>query len=314
MIATLTPNPCIDKTLTIEKFDIYKMNRVRVLRTDFGGKGINVSAALKNLRVETIALGFNFSDGRELLEKQLNGQKIKHDFIELPGKLRVCTKIFDQSLKHTIEINEFGTSVFPEDGHRLMELAAEWAKQCSFITLSGSIPTGLPEDFYLKCAETIRRAAPGCRIAVDAEKKLLLKALEAPLCFIKPNIHEFQDTFHCSVNSISELDQAVRKILNQYSLELICVSLGADGAYIASREAAYCCRSVPVEIRSIQGAGDSVVAGMCMALEQNLPLEEVLHSGVAAAAASISREGTQLCTLEGFRECFQQDIGIRRIR
>ena len=99
MIATVTANPCIDKTVTVEKFDLYKMNRVRVLRTDFGGKGVNVSAALSNLGVQTVCLGLNFPDGREILERQLAGQKIEHHFIEVPGKLRLCTKIFDRSLK-----------------------------------------------------------------------------------------------------------------------------------------------------------------------------------------------------------------------
>ena len=150
MIATLTANPCIDKTLTVEKFDLYKMNRVRVLRTDFGGKGINVSVVLDHLQAETVALGFNFPDGREVLENQLKNTGIRQQFIELPGKLRVCTKIFDRSLKHTIEINEYGAEVTPPDGEKLIALAAETAKRCSFITLSGSLPAGLAVDFYLE--------------------------------------------------------------------------------------------------------------------------------------------------------------------
>lgn len=314
MIATLTANPCIDKTLTVEKFDLYKMNRVRVLRTDFGGKGINVSTVLNHLGIPTICLGFNFSDGREILEKQLGTQGIRHRFIELPGTLRTCTKIFDQSLKHTIEINEYGTEATPADGKRLIECAAEIAGQCSFITLSGSLPPGLSNDFYRDCIQAVRRNAPECRIAVDAEKELLLKALDAAPCFIKPNIHEFQETFGCPVNSMAELDREVRKILERYGLELICVSLGKEGAYIANRESAYRCRCAEVEVRSIQGAGDSVVAGICMALEQNLPLDEVLHCAAAAAGGSVSREGTQLCTLEDFRKLLKQDIGITKIR
>ena len=314
MIATLTANPCIDKTLTVEKFDLYKMNRVRVLRTDFGGKWINVSVVLDHLQAETIALGFNFPDGREVLANQLKNTSIGQHFIELPGKLRVCTKIFDQSLKHTIEINEYGAKVTPQDGEKLIALAAETAKKCSFITLSGSLPAGLDDDFYLACCQAIRRSAPNCRIVVDAEKKLLVRALECAPCFIKPNIHEFQDTFGCQVNSIEELDREVRKVLDRFGLELICVSLGAEGGYIADRNAAYRCRSPQVEVRSIQGAGDSVVAGMCLALEQKLPLDEVLHYGMSAAGDSISREGTQLCTLEGFREILKQDLSIQRIR
>ena len=314
MIATVTANPCIDKTVAVEKFDLYKMNRVRVLRTDFGGKGINVSIALHNLGAETVCLGFNFPDGREALENQLMGKDIPHPFIEVPGKLRLCTKIFDRSLKHTIEVNEYGSGVTAQDGERLIGLAAETAKKCSFITLSGSLPAGLAENFYLRCARAVRQAAPECRIVVDAERKLLLKALETPLCFIKPNIHEFQETFGCKVNSMAELDRAAQEVLDRYELEMICVSLGAEGAYLADRESACCCRSPKVEVRSIQGAGDSVVAGMCLALEQNLPLEEVLHYGVAAAGDSISREGTLLCERDGFRQLLKQDIGMKRIR
>ena len=115
MIASMTVNPCIDKTVTVEKFEIDNMNRVRVVRTDFAGKGINVSAALKNLHVQTFCLGLNFPDGFEIQEKQLNGQGIPHHFIEVPGKLRFCTKIFDLSRKHTIEINEYGSEVATTD-------------------------------------------------------------------------------------------------------------------------------------------------------------------------------------------------------
>ncbi|MBQ9336771.1 MAG: 1-phosphofructokinase family hexose kinase [Lentisphaeria bacterium] len=314
MIATLTANPCIDKTLSVEKFDLYKMNRVQVLRTDFAGKGINVATVLSNLHVPAICLGFNFPDGRKIMEDQLKRQGIPHRFLEVPGKLRTCTKIFDQTLKHTIEINEFGTAVTPEDGDLLIALAAETAEKCSFITLSGSLPPGLDSDFYFRCIQAVKRVAPHCRVVVDAEKDLLLKALEAGPCFIKPNIHEFEDTFGCHAGSLEELDQEVRNVLDRFPLEMICVSLGADGAFIADRQAAYYCQSVQVEVRSIQGAGDSVVAGMCMALEQGLPLEQVLRCGIAAAGGSVSRDGTQLCTGEMFQSLLHQETAMRQIR
>ena len=63
MIATVTLNPCVDKTMTVDHFDIYRMNRVQVLRTDPSGKGINVSKALHALGVETLCSGFDYTDG-----------------------------------------------------------------------------------------------------------------------------------------------------------------------------------------------------------------------------------------------------------
>ncbi|MCR4574779.1 MAG: hypothetical protein K5787_13565, partial [Lentisphaeria bacterium] len=217
MITTLTPNPCIDKTVAVEKFDIYKMNRVRVLRTDACGKGINVSLALNGLGVETMTIGFDFTDGHASpLKQSMATHGIPYEFIDVPGQLRVCTKIFDESLKHTIEVNEYGAPVSPEAGEKLLRLVVDVAKKSDFITLSGSLPKGLDSDFYFRCAQAVKQEAPNCKVVVDAEKQLLLKALEASPFFIKPNIHEFQGTFNCQINNIEELDKAAQDIIRKY--------------------------------------------------------------------------------------------------
>ena len=313
MITTLTPNPCIDKTLTLEKFDLYKMNRVRVLRSDFGGKGFNVSSALKNLMAETCCLGFSFSEDDAALHEFMKAKQIPCHFVTLPGKMRTCYKIFDESLHHTIEINEYGSDIDASAGEKLLLLLAEKAAESSFVTLSGSLPGGLSDDFYLRCIQTVKKIAPSCRIVADAEKNVLLKALEGTPSILKPNIHEFQDTFGCSVHSMKELDHEAKKVLTHYGLEILCVSLGAEGAYITNGNESWHCRAPQVTVRSIQGAGDSVVAGICYAMEQKKPLPEILHYGVAAAGDSISREGTQLCTSEGMNKLLQQDIGLEKL-
>lgn len=313
MITTLTPNPCIDKTLATEKFDLYKMNRVRVLRSDFGGKGINVSSALKNLGAETCCLGFSFSEDDAALHDFMKARAIPCGFVTLPGKMRTCYKIFDESLHHTIEINEYGSEIDAEAGEKLLSLLAEKAAASSFVTLSGSLPKGLSDDFYLRCIRTVKKNAPSCRIVLDAEKKVLLQALEGTPSILKPNIHEFQDTFGCSVHSLKQLNAEAKKILAHYGLEILCVSLGAEGAYITDGRESWHCRAPKVEVRSIQGAGDSVVAGMCLAMERGKTLPEILRYGVAAAGDSISREGTQLCTAEGMKKLLEQDIGLERL-
>ncbi|MBO7621015.1 MAG: hypothetical protein J6T06_10920 [Victivallales bacterium] len=144
--------------------------------------------------------------------------------------------------------------------------------------------------------------------------QLLLKALEASPFFIKPNIHEFQGTFNCQINNIEELDKAAQDIIRKYGLGLICISMGADGAYIGSLDGAYTCIDVQVDVRSIQGAGDSMVAGICTAVQRGLPLPDILRYGVTASGASISREGSQMCTLEDFQALLTQDINIRKVR
>ncbi len=314
MIATVTANPCIDKTVTVEKFDLYTMNRVEVLRLDPSGKGINVSKVLKAFGAESICTGFDFSNDTSLLAADLEEAGIGHDFITLPGELRLCTKIFDQSRKHTIEVNERGEHVTEADGKRLIEKIQEVAKRCAFLTLSGSLPRGLSTDFYAQCVAAVRAVAPHCRMVVDCEGELLLQALEKAPYFIKPNVHEFEKTFACRIDSVAELDGKVQTLFERYGVEMICVSLGGEGAYLATREEAYHAMPAKVEVRSLQGAGDAMVAGLCMALEKGLPLADVLRYGVAASGATIATDGTLPGERAHFEQLLKSDLPVTKIR
>ena len=315
MIATVTANPCIDKTVAVEAFDLYRMNRARVLCTDPSGKGINVSKTLRAAGADTVCVGFDFTEGEaSVLAADLAAWGIPFELVPVKGALRVCTKIFDESRKHTIELNEYGTAVLEGDGEALLQKIQEVAKRCEFLTLSGSLPKGLSKDFYARAVRALKQSAPECRVVVDAEGELLLQALEEAPFLIKPNIHELEGTFGCKIQSVQELDAVAKEILTRYDLGVICVSLGAKGAYIATRAEAYCCEPVSVEVRSLQGAGDAMVAGLCMALERDLPLDMVLHYGVAMAGAAISTEGTRPGTKEDFERLLQADVKMQKAR
>lgn len=315
MIGTVTPNPCLDKTISVPEFDLYRMNRATVLSTDPSGKGINVSKNLAAIGVPTVCTGFDFTDGgTSVLVSDLDACGIAHDFLTLPGTLRVCTKIIDESRAHTIEVNERGMSVSEADGERLLEKIENVAKRCDFLTLSGSLPQGLPKDFYARAVHRVKATAPSCRTVVDAEGEALLAALaEAPF-FIKPNIHEFESTFACKINSLEALDQAAREVLERYGLGAICVSLGGDGAYMATRTEAYFTKPADVAVRSLQGAGDALVAGICMALERKLPTADVLRYGVCLAGATVMTEGTRPGTQADFNALLSREMQIKKIR
>lgn len=294
MIATVTANPCLDKTVTVPQFDLYRMNRVRVLCTDPSGKGINVSKTLAAMGAQTLCVGFDFTDGTPSpLRTDLDACGIPYELIPVSGALRVCTKIIDESRKHTIEVNEQGAAVTCKDGIKLRQKIEEVAGRCSFLTLSGSLPQGLDPHFYATCAKAIRTNAPACRLVLDAEGEQLRNALCEGAYLIKPNIHEFSATFDKHPVSVRELDKAVQEVLAAYPVEVVCVSLGGDGAYIGTRNEAYFCPPLRVKARSLQGAGDAMVAGLCMAMERDLPLADVLCHGVCLATATIMTEGTR---------------------
>ncbi len=315
MIGTVTANPCIDKTVTVQKFDLYAMNRVEVLRLDPSGKGINVSKVLRAFEGESICTGFDFAKGgRSVLADDLDCLDIPHDFLTLEGDLRLCTKIFDESRKHTVEINEKGETVCAADGEALLKKMKEVAKRCAFLTLSGSLPRGLEKDFYAKCVAAVKRAAPACRVVVDCEGELLLNALAEAPYLIKPNIHEFEGTFGCKIESVAQLDAKALELFGRFGVEMICVSLGGEGAYIATRKEAYFASPAKVEVRSLQGAGDAMVAGICMALEKGLPLADVLRYGVAAAGAQIATDGTAPGERAHFEALLESGLDVTKIR
>ena len=126
---------------------------------------------------EVRTVGLQFADSAAMQQKFMTENGLGWDFVEVPGALRTCIKIFDESLKHTIEINESGAPVPEISAGRLLERAVLAAQVSSVIVLAGSLPAGFPEDFYYRCAARIKKEAPQCRVAVDAEKKQLLKAL-----------------------------------------------------------------------------------------------------------------------------------------
>ena len=314
MIATVTPNPCLDKTVAVEKFDADATNRVDVLREDLAGKGINVAKALRALGADVLCAGFDFAKGDAgLFAEELSALGISHDLVPRAGALRVCTKVFDQSTRRMIEFNERGATATEEDVDRLLDAVERVAKRSAYLTLCGSLPPGFPRDFYARCVRRTHVAAPQCRVIVDAEGEVLRLALAEHPFMIKPNIHELESTFALAIGSEAELDARAREILERFSLGMICVSMGGDGAYLADRSSAYIAKPARVTVRSLQGAGDCMVAGICYALQQGCDAADVLRYGVATSGAAVQYEGTQVGTRQDVDELLRTGISVRRI-
>lgn len=313
MIATVTVNPCIDKTVEVEKFELTKTNRVDVKQAKCAGKGINVAATLHALGAPVVATGFDFHEGASRLKAELSAAGIESDFCDAKGELRVCTKVFDRTEKNTVEFNERGTPVGERERLLFLEKLEKVAKRCDFLTLSGSLAPGLPTDFYKTCIERVRAVAPDCRVVVDAEGAPLIAALEAAPYLIKPNINEFEKTFACKVENVAALDRKAKEILKKYGLSMLCVSLGGEGAYLTDGERAVFGKPAPVEVKSLTGAGDAMVAGLCIALSKNLPLDEVLRYGIATSGATVQVEGTQPGSRADFEALLAAHLDIKEL-
>ena len=310
MIATVTMNPCIDKTLTIRGFSYGGLNRVQTKRSDFSGKGINVSIVLNQLGISVRTFGINYTKNGQDFSKGLEALGIHYEAYMAEGEVRENIKVMNEDDRVTTELNQKGD---PLDAKTIRAFTDQLMEQLSdpeidMVVITGSVPLGVPASFYRDLTAACRRI--GKKVILDAEGELFLEGIQACPDVIKPNLYEFETAFGLENPGREEILRKAGEIIDG-GVGIICLSMGAEGAMIIGHEGAWICPPDRIDVRSTQGAGDSMVAGMCVAMEKGLPLSEILRYGVIAADGSLIREGTQLCTRENF-ERFRKEVRVFR--
>jgi len=311
MITTVSMNPCIDLTLFIDRLNQGASHRAKHYRQDISGKAVNVAYALQNLDVPCRVLGFDFIENGQLLKDSLLQAGVSYGYVSVPGAIRTNTKIFEEEQQIMTEINQEGSMVSKDALESL--LAKIDVDTGEVLVLSGSLPQGVSPGVY---AEIIRHSkAKGKIVILDAYGEALRLGLEEGPNYIKPNRQELEQTFNVSFNSHEELIDFCLKLLQdkygKQGLQGICLSLGSEGAVMISHDEIYFAPALDIPVRGVQGAGDSMVAGLAIGLTKNETPKEMLRSAVALAAASLVREGSLMGTAEGFREMYDR-VEIRQ--
>ncbi|HIU32289.1 MAG TPA: 1-phosphofructokinase family hexose kinase [Candidatus Caccousia avistercoris] len=310
MILTVTLNPCMDHTAETDGLEIGGTNRVVSSRRDLGGKGINVAVALRQLGQDAACLVLSRSEDEDFLERALRGQGVPCRSMPAPGRLRVNLKLFDRRNGVMTECNETGAPVPEGTAERFLAMAAEELPKARLLVLSGSVPPGIPASVYRELAE--RAAALGVPTVLDASGPLLMEGLQAGPLLIKPNRAELQESLESELSTLEEAVQACRGLVEQYGVAYVCLSMGKEGAVLVSREGAWFSESVFIPVQGVQGAGDSMVAGLCLGLLEGAPPEELLRRGAAAAHGSLLLPGTLLCGKKEYQQMYPQ-IPVHRL-
>lgn len=281
MIYTVTFNPAIDYVLTLDKLKIGEINRSISEQAISGGKGINVSTVLTNLGVENIAMGFcaGFT-GREI-ERDLNHNGIKTDFIHLKnGFSRINVKI---KAREDTDINGQGPKI--EDKYIEMLYKKLDVLNCDdTLVLAGSIPNTLPKDIYEKILE--RLYGKKIKFVVDATGKLLVNVLKYNPFLIKPNNDELGEIFGKKLYKDDEIIEHAQK-LRDMGAENVLVSMGGNGAILITENNVYK-REAPNcgTVKNTVGSGDSMVAGFLYGYSKSGDYSYALKTGTAAGSAT----------------------------
>ena len=295
MIATVTLNPSLDRTVTVEELVMDEANRWTSLRRDPGGKGINVSRVIHELGGETVAYGFIGGIDGETLKHLLQQQAVPFDFTPIKGEIRSNFIIADLATYHQTRIDAPGPHIMRHELQKLVQKVKHISPKPDFLVFAGSVPPAVPADIYRQLIEAAKNN--GIKTVLDSDNKWLKEGIKAKPNVIKPNVHEAEELLGKHLRSEAAIVKAL-KLLVDRGIEVAVISRGKDGLIAANGEMVLKAIPPQVEVRSTVGAGDSTIAGLVLKLNEGLGIDEACRWAVAAGTAAALTPGTELCRRE----------------
>ena len=302
MITTICLNPCFDRTVEVDSLQISRVNRIRSARDDLGGKGINVAVVAKRLGLDVQCLGLMGKDGSVELSEMMDREGLQHHFLPVPGRVRTNMKIYSRDGQGVTELNEPGADVNDEILEQFTLMARNDTKNSDIVVLTGSLPPGCPEGTY----RNLMNALAGKKCILDTEgKELELAAKGARPFLIKPNLREMETTLGIELRTMRTIRDAALLVI-RLGVEHAVVSMGEMGAMYVSEKKTLFAPALRVEAKSTVGAGDAMIGGMLMGYEVEKDMGKAFRYGIAAGAASVMTEGTQLIIRSDFEKLMDQ--------
>ena len=302
MITTICLNPCFDKTVNVENLQTGQVNRIRDTRVDLGGKGINVAVVASRLGLDVQCIGIMGENGSTELTAMMDREGLKHRFMTVPGHVRTNMKVYSLDGQGVTELNEPGSPLNPEMLEQFTAIAEEATRDSNMIVMTGSLPPGCPEGTY----RNLMKALEGKKCILDTEgRELEMAAKGAHPFLIKPNLREMEATLGIELRTMRAIRDAALLFI-RLGVQHSVVSMGAMGAMYISAEKTLFAPALRVETKSTVGAGDAMIGGMLLGYEVEKDMAKAFRYGIAAGAASVMTEGTQLIVRSDFEKLLDQ--------
>ena len=301
MILSICPNPSIDCTIELEQLNVGQLNRIENKIITYSGKALNTAIGVKRLGGDSYATGFMYEQDGSLFTQRLDNEGVKNTFVWNKGVVRTNYKFVDNKSMLT-EINDWGEVVSQQKQEELILLIETLSKKASVVVMSGSLPKGVPNDYYKTLCSVIPK---NVKVIVDSEGEKLLEALKCGVYMVKPNLNELEKTLKKQITTYNEMIEGT-KILIDKGAQNVLLSLGRDGAILTDGNKSYFCKSATVAVNSTVGAGDSMVAASAVMTERGADKKELLRCAVAAGTASITTPGTNLFYRDKFEEIYDK--------
>jgi 1-phosphofructokinase family hexose kinase len=294
-IFTFTPNPNLDRTLTVTDVCLDTVLRAVASRVDPGGKGFNVARALHALGIAGTALAFLGGDTGARLRDMMAGAGVDVQAVPVANETRTCYVVTDAAGVRHLKVNEPGPVVSEAEVAACFAAIGAQVRSGDLWVLAGSLPPGVEQDFYARLIGLLHKM--GAHVVLDASGEALRLGLHARPFLVKPNALEAGEALGIEISTPNVAAHAAAQLCAM-GVDYGAISLGAEGLVLAHAGESVHAWPPAVQARNTVGAGDAAVAGMLWALAQGLPLDEMARWSVACGTAAAMRPGTDFGPLD----------------
>ena len=298
-ILTITANPAVDLSTSIERILPILKLRGTSQRRDPGGGGINVARVIKRLGGEASAVYPVGGAMGALLRELLDGEGVASQTFAIADETREDFFVSETSTGQQYRFILPGPRLNEAEWQECLILVSSIEPFPRFVVASGSLPAGVPDDFYARIARIAKQR--GARMVIDTSGAALAAAVDEGVDLIKPNLREMRELSGAEPSDAREWEEAAKAIGRDKRIPVIALTMGHLGAALVTHDRIL--RAKPLEITPLSsaGAGDSFLAALIWQLALNADLADGFRQAVAAGAAALLNPGTELCRPQDVR-------------
>lgn len=292
-VLTITMNPAIDVSTSVDRVMPTRKLRCTAARRDAGGGGINVARVASRLGADVTALYPVGGSVGQLLRRMVDAEHIRSVPIPVQEETREDFTALETATGNQFRFVLSGPRLSGKEWQNCLEAFVSIPQKPDFVAVSGSLPPGVPEDFYARVAEIARGwAVP---VALDTSGSPLKAAVDHGVDLVKPNLRELRELTGKPLVDPAGWIEACGSLVTAGKARAVALTLGHRGALLVTRDGAWRAEPLAIKPASTVGAGDSFLGAMVWALASGRPLNEAFRYGVAAGSAALLAPGTELC-------------------
>ena len=302
-IVTITLNPCVDISSSIDALKPEKKLRCAPLVYEAGGGGINVARAIKKLGGEALAIYLAGGNAGANLQSLLAAESLNSMLIDTGVNTRVNVMMVDKATGLQYRFVTNGSPINEAYCEQCMQ-AVEKLSDVNYIVVSGSLQPGLPLDLFERLSAIAKEKQ--AKLIIDVPTDVIKTYTIKGVYLLKPNLNELSMLAGREELEGDDITNAARTIITKGICEVVVVSMGAAGALLITRDIAQRFIAPLVKVKTTVGAGDSMVAGIVLYLSKGKDIMEAVRFGIASGTAATMNDGTQLCKLEDAERLYKE--------